>query len=440
MNRETIFAVATPFAKSAIAVVRISGQGALAALVALTGRSEWPAREMVYCPLINPHSSLVIDQALVVYFKAPHSFTGEDCAELHIHGSIAVIREVLALLPALKLRQAERGEFTRRAVLNGKMDMLEAEGLADLIEAETSEQRTQALRQMHGEMSEFYLLLRSSIIKALAHMEATIDFPDEDIPDDLLAEINGEVREVIETIDNTLARHAQGERIRSGISVVIIGAPNAGKSSLLNALSKKEAAIVSHHAGTTRDLIEIHLDIGGFPVILIDTAGIRQAENEIEAEGIERARRRAAEADIRLILFDSTTPPDAESVKLINEDSIVILTKIDLAAKQLNKEIYPPLMAEISTATNQGVDELLRLIESRISNSFSGEGALITRYRHRELLVQAKGHLQQFFTATAIELKCEELRLAATSIAKITGKIAADDVLDVVFREFCIGK
>ncbi len=430
MSNETIFALATPLGKSGVAVVRLSGKAALPTLQQLTGKKEWQPNQLHYCKLST------IDHGMAVYFKAPKSFTGEDVVELHIHGSLAVIRELLGALERFPdLRPAERGEFTRRAFLNGKMDMLEVEGLADLIEAETTIQKSQAMRQMQGEMSSFYERLRAEIITTLAHLEAYIDFPDEEIPESVLHGLDAEVRGVMQTIAGTLAQHANGERIREGISIVILGAPNAGKSSLLNALAKRDAAIVSHHAGTTRDLVEVHLDIAGYPIILVDTAGLRAADNDIEMEGIRRARARAENADIKLVLFDGTSEPDAESLSLIDEGAITVATKQDIAPSK-----PPHTTIAISTQTGEGIEALLKLLESRIIERFSGEGALITRSRHRGLLQQAYTQCERFFSVDELELKCEELRRAAQFIGKITGKIAVDDVLDVVFSQFCIGK
>lgn len=432
----TIFALATPPGKSGVAIIRISGQGARAALEALTDKTDWQPNRLLRAKL--QHQGRVVDEAMAVWFKAPNSFTGEDVAEFHTHGSLAVIRELLGLLSGLGgLRMAERGEFTRRALLNGKMDLVEVEGLADLIEAETASQKSQALRQMQGEMSSFYNSLRKEIIETLAHLEAYIDFPDEEIPESVWHNMDSEVRGVMATIGATLAHHAAGERIREGISVVILGAPNAGKSSLLNALSKREAAIVSHHAGTTRDMIEVHMDIAGYPAILVDTAGLRESDNEIEAEGIRRAIARAEHADIKLVLFDATREPDAETMHLLDSDAVTVLTKSDLPEHAKNKGRAG---IRLSTATGAGVGDLLAEIERRIAELFSGEGAMITRARHRGLLAEAQQHLANFFHVKEIELKCEELRLAAQSVGKITGKIAVDELLDVIFSQFCIGK
>lgn len=437
-DSSTIFALATPYAKSGVAILRLSGKQSLAALIKLSEKNSWQADHMQYTTLRHPENRQVIDRCLAVYFAAPHSFTGEEVVELHLHGSLAVIRELLSVLTTMPgMRMAERGEFTRRAVLNGKMDMVEAEGLADLIDAETTEQRSQAMRQMQGEMSSFYETLRRQVIATLAHMEAYIDFPDEDIPASVYDNLNGEVSEVIAQIEKTIRQHRIGERIREGIYVVILGAPNAGKSSILNSLSKKDAAIVSHQAGTTRDVIEVHMDIAGFPVILVDTAGLRESTDLIEEEGVKRALQRAEQADIKLLCFDTTQPPDDASLALRDERTITLYTKADVADE------IPSLSNErllISTVTGDGIEPLLKLIEERVCQLFSGEGAVITRNRHRQLLIAAQSHLDRFFVVNELELKCEELRLAAGYIGKITGKIAVDDVLDVIFKEFCIGK
>lgn len=431
---DTIFALATPAGKSGVAVFRISGTGAGITLKKIANIQQLEPRKAVYTTLKHPTTGAIIDQALALFFPAPHSFTGEEVVELHTHGSLAVIRSLLAILGDMGgLRPAERGEFARRAYLNGKMDLMEAEGLADLIESETSAQQAQALRQMGGNLSQFYNELRVRIITALAHLEAYIDFPDEEIPESVLQGLGDEVREVEQVIAAALADHQRGERIRSGVNIVILGAPNAGKSSLLNALTQKEAAIVSERAGTTRDVIEIHMEFSGYPAILIDTAGIRDSADDIESEGIRRALARAKSADIKLVLFEGHEP-DVETIKLIDERTILVATKSDMLAQPTREAI------SISTKTGRGIDVLLSTIETRIVESFSGEGALITRSRHRSALIESQSHLSRFHQPLPLELKCEELRRAATSIGQITGKIAVDDVLDVVFSQFCIGK
>jgi len=451
MSRTTIFALATAPAKSGVAIVRISGAGAAPALARLTGVASPTPNLAKYCVVRHPSSGEVIDRGLALYFKAPHSFTGEDVVELHLHGSPAIIREILGVLSEMEgLRPAEAGEFTRRAFVNGKMDLLEAEGLADLINAETTAQKTQAMRQMQGEMSGFYEQIRTQTIKCLALLEAYIDFPDEEIPDSVLADYKDTVDNLRVVIRAACADHKRGERLRDGLSIVIIGAPNAGKSSLLNILAGRDAAIVSHHAGTTRDVIEVQMDIAGYPVILMDTAGLRDAGDEVEEEGIRRAKARAGEADIKLALFDASELPkmDEETTKMLDDTAIVIFSKIDnvipalrgdLANSSISQFLNSPIL--LSTKTGEGIDQLLELLKEKVSEFFSGGANIfITRTRHRALLEEAEILLAKATEDKPLELACEELRRAALAIGKITGKIALDDVLDVIFSEFCIGK
>ncbi|MDX1975038.1 MAG: tRNA uridine-5-carboxymethylaminomethyl(34) synthesis GTPase MnmE [Rickettsiales bacterium] len=439
LPRDTIFALATAPAKSGVAVIRVSGGQATAALHALTGKTKLAPNRASLCSLRHPQSKAIIDQALVLFFQGPKSFTGEDVVEFHTHGSLAIYQELLAALSQINgLRPAEPGEFTRRAFLNGKMDLIEAEGLADLIEAETPKQKDQALRQMHGDLSRYYTQLRTQIITVLAHMEAYIDFPDEEIPQSVFDNLTEEVNAAIATIDQALSDHQAGERLRSGMRVVILGAPNAGKSSLLNRLAKRDAAIVSQRAGTTRDVIEVHLHIAGYPVILTDTAGLRESGDDIEEEGIRRALLQAEDADIRLIVFDGSLLPalDASTQALMDERSLVIINKSDV----MPKASLPSGALVISTKSGEGIDALLAAIEAQIIKRFSGHAPVITRHRHRALLQEALTHLKRFDAKAPLELSCEELRISAQAVDKITGKISVDDVLDVIFKQFCIGK
>ncbi len=451
MSKNTIFALATAPAKSGVAIVRISGGATAPALARLTGIASPAPNLAKYCVIRNPLSGEVIDRGLALYFKAPHSFTGEDVVELHLHGSPAIIREILGVLSEIEgLRPAEAGEFTRRAFVNGKMDLLEAEGLADLINAETTAQKTQAMRQMQGEMSGFYEQIRTQTIKSLALLEAYIDFPDEEIPESVLADYKNTVENLRGVIRAACADHKRGERLRDGLSIVIIGAPNAGKSSLLNILAGRDAAIVSHHAGTTRDVIEVQMDIAGYPVILMDTAGLRDASDEVEEEGIRRAKARAGEADIKLALFDASELPkmDEETTKMLDDTAIVIFSKIDNVIPALRGDLanssipqFPNSPILLSTKTGEGIDQLLDLLKEKVSEFFSGGANIfITRTRHRALLEEAEILLGAAIEDKPLELACEELRRAALAIGKITGKIALDDVLDVIFSEFCIGK
>ncbi len=467
MTNRTIFALATAPAKSGVAIIRISGAGAAPALALLIGAPCPLPNYAKYCVIRNPSSGEIIDKGLVIYFKAPHSFTGEDVVELHLHGSLAVIREVLDVLSGMAgMYAAEAGEFTRRAFINGKLDLMEAEGLADLINADTSAQKTQAMRQMQGAMSVFYDEIRTKTISCLALLEAYIDFPDEEIPESVLAQWRETIISLQKTICDALADSKRGERLREGLSIVIVGAPNAGKSSLLNALAGRDAAIVSHHAGTTRDIIEVYMDIAGYPVILTDTAGLRDAGDEIEEEGIRRARARAGQADIKLALFDAAELPnmDAHTRELLDENTIVIISKVDAVIPALSGDlklqiitelfaldprpkVYPSVgwggvdIVDISTKNNEGIEFLLSKIEEKVKNFFAGNAApFITRNRHRALLQEAELLLNAALTPKPLELSCEELRRAALAIGKITGKIQVDDVLDIIFKQFCIGK
>lgn len=441
---DTIFALATPPGKSGVAVVRISGAGALYALKQLCRKDTIAPRHAYFTALYAPETNTLIDRGLALYFAAPHSFTGEEVVELHLHGSLAVIREILHILSAMPgLRPADPGEFTRRAFLNGKMDLLEAEGLADLIDAQTSEQKKQALRVMGGEASRLYEDIRLAMIRILALLEAYIDFPDEEIPESVLKELQESITALQTRIETTLQDERRFERVREGIHIVILGAPNAGKSSLLNALAKRDAAIVSERAGTTRDVIEVHLDICGYPVVLVDTAGIRESEEMIEAEGIRRALARAEAADIKIVLFDGTQLPqlDAQSLSMVDNTSIVAITKIDALHGAAPHLPELPAALTLSTFTGQGMEALIAAMEKRIIDTFSGQSApFIIRQRHRGLLMDALYHLDKSKHINTLELQCEELRLAAQAIGKITGNIQADEVLDVIFRSFCIGK
>jgi tRNA modification GTPase len=386
---------------------------------------------------------------LALWFPAPHSFTGEDVVELHLHGGAAAIATAARVLGGLagsdhKFRLAEPGEFSRRAFENGKMDLTEAEGLADLVDAETEAQRRQARRQMAGELGDLYERWRAALIGALAHFEAEIDFAEEDIPSDLHKRAVDEVRALAAEIAVHLNDKRRGEILRGGVSVAIVGPPNAGKSSLLNRLARREAAIVSATAGTTRDVIEIHLDLAGFPVVLADTAGLRLSADDIEQEGVRRAKARADEADLTLAVFDGAVWParDAATEALIDADTICVVNKIDLVTAPI-----APLIG-VSAKTGIGLDALEAALAEAVRVRFQPTAApALTRARHRDALIECQAAFGRFLAAqdTALkagtpELAAEDLRLAARALGRITGRVDVEEILGRIFAEFCIGK
>lgn len=441
-TNDTIFALATAPVKSGVAVLRISGPQAAGALAALGVAAPEP-RMATLAKLRNPATGAVIDRALILYFTAPHSFTGEHVVELHTHGSRAVIAELLSVLGNIPgFRLAEPGEFSRRAFLNNKMDLTQAEGLADLIEAETSAQARQAMRQMEGGIGKTYDALRGRILRTLALLEAYIDFPDEEIPESVMDEVADGISALTTEIADLLADGHRGERVREGIEILIMGPPNAGKSTLLNAIAKREVAIVSPEAGTTRDMLEVHLDLGGYPVTLVDTAGLREGAGEIEGEGIRRARARAEKAELvlRLHEINSHTEQMNDSLAINTIDTLTILTKCDTATAAPVSPKIPGTIA-ISARTGEGMELLLDTLTTHIASRYTSVGSsLITRERHRIALTRCLEHLTRFTPDAPLELNGEELRLAAKSLAVITGNITVDDILDIVFSSFCIGK
>ncbi len=439
----TIFALATAPGRSGVAVVRISGPEAGSALAALTGRPLPAPRRAVLTKLRDPRTGDMLDDALVLRFTGPASFTGEDVVELHLHGGRAVVAgviEALATLPGLRL--AEPGEFTRRAFENGKLDLTEAEAVADLIDAETNAQRRQALRQMEGALGRLYDAWRERLTRALAHIEADIDFAEDDLP----GGVTDAVRPVVAGLADEIAAHlddgGRGERLREGLHIAIVGAPNAGKSSLLNALARRDAAIVSARAGTTRDIIEVHLDLGGYPVVLADTAGLREAAaDEVEEEGIRRARDRAARADVKVAVFDATTLPDLDpaTLDLIDRDTVVVFNKTDLAtAIDLRPDLSPILVSAQTGAGLRALEE--KLTEFSADRLAIGSAPSLTRARHRAALTECRESLLRALDAPLPELAAEDVRLASRALGRITGRVDVEDLLDVIFRDFCIGK
>ncbi len=435
----TIYALASAPGKSGVAVFRISGPKARDAVVELGVETTLTPRLATLVTLV--HNARKIDQALALFFPSPYSFTGEDIVELHTHGSRAVTKMLLEALKLISgLRMAEPGEFARRAFLNHKLDLAQVEGMGDLIDADTPTQHAQAMRQLGGDTTRRVEALRAAILEPLALMEAYIDFPDEEIPDEVLTQTTQHVDELIKEIKYLLDDGHIGEKIREGLEIVILGAPNAGKSSLLNALARRDAAIVSAEPGTTRDLIEIQMEIAGYAVTLVDTAGIRDAAGEIESEGIRRALTRAQNADLKLHLVDVTTLAESMNklAAFVDKNTILIATKSDLAPLPSNLPF--PAIA-ISTQTGDGIDRLITTLIEAISRRMESANApLITRARHREALANAAKHLARFHANGALEINCEELRLSANAIGKITGKIWVDDLLDLIFSRFCIGK
>jgi tRNA modification GTPase len=444
---DTIFALATAPGRAGIAVIRLSGPAAAAALAAL-GVALPPPRRAVRASFRDPASGEPLDDGLALWFPAPRSYSGEDMAELHLHGSPAVVAAVFEALRGLPgLRLAEPGEFTRRAFENGKLDLAAAEGVADLVAAETAAQRRQALRQLKGALGHLTEDWRRRLLHALAHVEAEIDFPEDEVPADATAAVAAALASVGDEIARTLADGGRGERLRDGLSVAIIGPPNAGKSSLLNALARREAAITAPTAGTTRDVVEVHLDLGGYPVTLADTAGLRPAADPVEVEGVRRAQARAAEADLVLVLVDVTKPRDAAAVAAAAAapNALVLANKIDLApgdggawADRLGA--HPAL--RLSVATGEGMTALRQRLEQELGRRFGAAGGapLITRARHRAALEACAAALARYPAAPLPELKAEELRHAVRALGRITGRVDVEDMLDIVFREFCIGK
>jgi tRNA modification GTPase len=439
-DRDTIYALSTASGRGGIAVLRLSGAGATVALAALAGKVT-PPREARLVRFHDPGTGEAIDRGLALYFPGPASVTGEDVVELHVHGGRAVVAAVLDGLWRLPgLRLAEPGEFTRRAFLNGKLDLSAAEGLADLIAAETAAQRRQALRQLDGGLGRLAEAWRARLIDAQARLEAAIDFPDEDLPSGLWERASGDAAALAREIGVHLADDRRGERLRQGVTVVLLGPPNAGKSSLLNALARREVAITAPSPGTTRDVIEVALDLAGYPVQLCDTAGLRPAADAVEEEGVRRARARAASADLKLVLYDATRPEERAAVSdLIDADAILIANKIDL----LPPGASPPEGLALSVRTGAGMDALLDRLGAAVAARLGTDGApLVTRARHRAALEACRAALLRVAVADprAPELAAEDLRAAARALGRITGRVDVEDMLDRLFAEFCVGK
>jgi tRNA modification GTPase len=448
IRSDTIFAPATAPGRAAVTIVRLSGPAAGDVCRRLTGRSPPAPRRAVLRRMHEPQNGGAIDEGLVLWFPAPASFTGEDVLELHVHGGRAVIAALLDALSGIAdLRPAEPGEFTRRAFLNERLDLTAVEGLADLVEAETRAQARQALRQLDGALGRLYECWRQTLLSALGRLEAEIDFaPEEEVPEDLLEAVRPDVHRLSAEIAAHLADGQRGERLRAGLTIAVLGPPNAGKSSLVNRLARRDVAIVTPSPGTTRDVLEVHLDLAGYPVTLLDTAGLREAADLIEAEGVRRARAHAEHSDLRLIMFDGATWPDLDpaTLAMVDELAVIVVNKCDLAVLPERLGVAGRAALAVSCLTGDGLAALLEALTERAQGLLgSGGEPLLTRARHRVALQGAAEALARFSGApehTELALLAEDLRLATRALGRITGRVAIEDVLDRIFAEFCIGK
>lgn len=440
---DTIFALASGRGRAGVAVVRISGPDAIAVLERLTDKPRPQNRMAAVREIWSLDLSFLIDEALVLVFEGPGSFTGEDVLEIHLHGGPVLISTLFAEIAQIPgLRAADPGEFTRRAFEHGRLDLTEAEGIGDLVNAETHAQHQQALRQMRGALGKVYNDWRDELIGSLAHLEADIDFPDEDLPDGVAKAIAPRLKVLRQGMETHLKDGHRGEKIREGLDVVILGAPNIGKSSLLNKLARRDAAIVSEQAGTTRDIVEVHLDLAGYPVTIADTAGIRDAIDLVEREGVRRARARAEAADILIFMTDAADGADAavEFPDLLGPSGYRLYNKADLT--ELTSGLpSDPRHFVLSVKTETGLDRFLAQLEKDVVEMLDVSGApSLTRVRHRQALEDCVAALMRFDIAPDPELAAEDVRLAVRALGRITGRVDVEDILDVVFGDFCIGK
>lgn len=435
MSDQTIFALSSAAGRAGVAVIRISGDKAINIYKKLT-KKEKIKEKYAQCNYIYDEKGNVVDQAITIFFKGPKSFTGEDVLEIQCHGSRAVIQKILSLISEIKgCRMAEPGEFTRRAVYNNKIDLTAAEGLIDLIDADTEAQRVWAVRQMGGELQNLYDGWRKQLVEYMAYLEAFIDFPEEEIPPEKMAIINDGIHTLIHKIAAHLDDKNRGMNLKEGFQIAIIGAPNVGKSSLLNALAHKDVAIVSEIEGTTRDIVEVYLDIAGYPVVIADTAGLRQTDEQIEKEGIKRALKRAEDACLLIAMCEVGKELDKKTKEAFKNhpNAILVFNKADKGIKQ------DGLL--ISAKTGQGIDKLYQIIKDKVIEQMaSSDGVMLTRLRYKTALKECGEALGRALDETELELKAEELRLAARSLGKITGFVRTEELLDVIFSSFCIGK
>ena len=442
----TIYALSTGPGVSGVAILRISGSESSNVIKSLTGKDVPKPRIATLRKINNINTSELIDEGIILWFPGPESYTGEDMAEIHVHGSKAVILAVQKEISKVKnCRLAEPGEFTKLAFQNGKINLLKAESIADLISAETEIQRLQAVKIMEGRSSQKFNELREKLLKILSFVEAKIDFPDEDLPEANLNEIKKSSLEVSKEINKILNDQKVGEIIREGYKIAIVGPTNAGKSSLLNNLSNREVAIVSEIAGTTRDVVEIHLNIDGYPVIISDTAGIRDSKDEIEKKGIKLSLKKAENADLKLVVVDAKNIDLSGFLNdLLKNNAILVVNKSDLLKEKLDPEVSKLNHVQISLKNNSNIDKLITKIKNNLKDKFiSEEDILITRERHRQHLVQCVNYLINFSDKNDkkdFDKAAEDLRLAIKHLGMIVGKVDVEEILGSIFNDFCIGK
>ena len=442
----TIYALSSGPGISGIAVIRITGQETSKIIELLTKKSTPKPRVATLRKINKINTSELIDEGIILWFPGPESYTGEDMAEIQVHGSKAVVHAIQSSISKIEnCRLAEPGEFTKLAFQNGKINLLKAESVADLISSETEIQRQQAIKIMKGKSADKFNFLREKLLKILSHVEAKIDFPDEDLPGDILKEIKKSSNDVLKNIEKILNDQKVGERIREGFKIAILGPTNAGKSSLLNYLSNRDVAIVSEIAGTTRDVIETHLNIDGYPVIVSDTAGIRESKNEIEKKGIKLSLNRAEEADLKLVVVEAKNLDFTNVLKsLLDQNAILVINKSDLLKEDIDPEIKKLDHVLISIKENLNIDELILKIKNNLKNKFiTSDDILITRERHRQHLEQCLEHLKNFNKKKEIEdfdKAAEDLRLATRHLGMIVGKVDVEEILGSIFSDFCIGK
>ena len=442
----TIYALSSGPGVSGIAVIRVSGERTAEVIKTITN-SKLPSPRMATLRKFNKNGGKeLIDEGVIIWFPAPNSYTGEDLAEFHVHGSRAVINAMhLAISKIKSCRLAEPGEFTKRAFQNGRVNLLKAESIADLISSETEIQRKQAIKIMSGKSSDKFNSWRDKLKKILSHIEAKIDFPDEELPKNVISQIQKVSKNVLNEIKKALNDEKVGERIREGFKVAIVGPPNSGKSSLLNYLSKRNVAIVSEIAGTTRDVIETHLNLDGYPVIVSDTAGIRRSKNEIEKKGIKIALKRAEDADLKLIIVSANNVDFTNVLKdLLSKKAILVVNKSDLIKRKLNNKFKKYEYVLVSIKNELNLNKLISKIKSKLKNKFvTNEDILITRERHRQNLINCLHHLEKFQNKKYdkdFDKAAEDLRLATRHLGMIVGKVDVEELLGSIFNDFCIGK